>query len=126
MAPWCDWTIRPCRRRGRPAFSTTAIGCWAAGSSPDRRYSATGGAASAAKASGRVDLCQAAAASRAFRGCSLVMRGSIADWETWTGLACPDSGSYVVAGATSPVAIDRDRGEGVYFDQNVWIVHDLR
>jgi hypothetical protein len=53
------------------------------------------------------------------------IRGSIADWERWTGLSFADSGPYVVPTATSPVTIDRERDEGVYFDQNVWIVHDL-
>ena len=56
---------------------------------------------------------------------SMTMRGSVADWTAWTGLAFPDSGDYIVPGATGPVAIDRERDEGVYFDQNVWIVHDL-
>lgn len=56
---------------------------------------------------------------------SMVVRGSIADWESWTGLSFPDSGEYIVPTATSPVAIDRERDEGVYFDQNVWVVHDL-
>jgi hypothetical protein len=39
--------------------------------------------------------------------------------------AFPESGEYVVAGANSPVTIDRERDEGVYFDENVWVVHDL-
>ena len=56
---------------------------------------------------------------------SMTIRGSVADWQTWTGLSFPDSGPYVVKGGTSPVAIDRDRDEGVYFDQNVWVVHEL-
>ncbi|HET9519598.1 MAG TPA: hypothetical protein VFO73_00965 [Candidatus Limnocylindrales bacterium] len=56
---------------------------------------------------------------------SMTMRGSVADWERWTGLALPESGSYVIAGATSPLEIDRERDEGVYHDQNVWMVHDL-
>jgi hypothetical protein len=56
---------------------------------------------------------------------SMTMRGSVGDWEAWTGLAFPESGDYVVPGATGPVAIDRNRDEGIYFDQNVWIVHDL-
>jgi hypothetical protein len=56
---------------------------------------------------------------------SMRIRGSVADWESWTGLSFPDSGEYVVRQATSPVTIDRERDEGVYFDQNVWIVHDL-
>jgi hypothetical protein len=56
---------------------------------------------------------------------SMRISGSIADWEAWTGLSFPDSGRYVVPTATSPVALDRDADEGVYFDENVWIVHDL-
>jgi hypothetical protein len=57
---------------------------------------------------------------------SMTMRGTVADWESWTGLAFPESGDYVVDGATQPVRIDRERDEGVYVDQNVWVVHDLR
>jgi hypothetical protein len=56
---------------------------------------------------------------------SMRIRGSVADWEGWTGLSFPDSGPYVVPTATSPVTIDRERDEGVYFDENVWVVHDL-
>lgn len=56
---------------------------------------------------------------------SMAMRGSVADWERWTGLAFPDSGEYVLEGATQPLRIDRERDEGVYFDQNAWMVHAL-
>jgi len=56
---------------------------------------------------------------------SMEMRGSVADWETWAGMAFPESGLYVVPRATGPVEIDRERDEGVHFDQNVWVVHDL-
>jgi hypothetical protein len=56
---------------------------------------------------------------------SMAMRGTIADWQSWTGLRFPDSGDYVVKGGTSPVRIDVERDEGVYHDQNVWVVHDL-
>ena len=57
---------------------------------------------------------------------SMTMRGTVAQWQDWTGLAFPDSGPYVIEGATSPLTIDRERDEGVYHDQNVWMVHDLR
>jgi hypothetical protein len=57
---------------------------------------------------------------------SMTIRGSVADWETWTGLRFPDSGEYVIAQGTGPVSIDLDRDEGIYHDQNVWVVHDLR
>lgn len=56
---------------------------------------------------------------------SMEIHGSIAEWETWTGLSFPGSGDYILPTATSPVRIDRERDEGVYFDQNVWVVHDL-
>jgi GNAT superfamily N-acetyltransferase len=56
---------------------------------------------------------------------SMTMRGSVADWERWTGMAFPETGSYVVPRATSPVRIDRERDEGVYDDENVWMVHEL-
>lgn len=56
---------------------------------------------------------------------SMTIRGAVADWEAWTGMRFPDSGDYVVEGATQPVAIDRERDEGLYFDQNVWMVHAL-
>lgn len=56
---------------------------------------------------------------------SMRISGSIADWESWTGLRFPDSGTYVVPGALVPVEIDRDRDEGVYVEPNVWMHHQL-
>jgi hypothetical protein len=56
---------------------------------------------------------------------ALIINGSVADWESWTGMAFPESGRYVVPKATQPVTIDRERDEGVYFDENVWMVHDI-
>ncbi len=55
---------------------------------------------------------------------SMTIRGSIADWEAWTGMAFPESGAYVVPLATRPIEIDRDADLGTYHDENVWIVHD--
>lgn len=54
---------------------------------------------------------------------SMRVRGSVAEWEEWTGMAFPDSGTYVVPGALVPVEIDRDRDEGLYVEPNVWMVH---
>jgi hypothetical protein len=56
---------------------------------------------------------------------AMMVRGSVADWESWTGMAFPESGSYVVPRATQPVVIDRERDEGIYYDQNVWMVHNI-
>ena len=54
---------------------------------------------------------------------SMRISGSVADWESWTGMRFPDSGSYVVPGALVPVEIDRERDVGVYVEPNVWMHH---
>ncbi len=56
---------------------------------------------------------------------SMLVTASVAEWETWTGLAFPDTGLYVVPGACAPVEIDREADVGTYHDPNVWIIHDL-
>jgi len=54
---------------------------------------------------------------------SQVIRGSVAEWEQWTGMAFPDSGAYVVPGALGLVHIDRDADQGVYEEDNLWVEH---
>lgn len=54
---------------------------------------------------------------------SMVVTGTVAEWEEWTGMQFPDSGPYVVAGALVPVEIDRERDQGRYAEPNVWVRH---
>ena len=54
---------------------------------------------------------------------SVVIPGTIAEWEQWTGMVFPDAGPYIVPGALVPVEIDRERDEGLYVEPNVWMVH---
>ena len=49
--------------------------------------------------------------------------GTVAEWEQWTEMAFPETGSYVVPGGLVPVEIDRERDEGLYVEPNVWMVH---
>lgn len=56
---------------------------------------------------------------------SMTTVGSVAEWESWTGLTLPERGAYVVPFATNPVEVDRARDRVVYHDANVWVVHDL-
>ena len=56
---------------------------------------------------------------------AMVIAGTVKQWETWTDMRFPDSGSYVVPGALQPVVIDRERDEGRYEDPNVWMRHRL-
>jgi hypothetical protein len=54
---------------------------------------------------------------------SLRISGSVADWESWTGLVFPDSGEYTFPHGLAPVTIDRERDLGLYWEPNVWMVH---
>jgi len=56
---------------------------------------------------------------------SVAISGTVADWERWSGMAFPESGSYVVSGALSPVAINREGDQGVYLEPNVWVCHRI-
>jgi GNAT superfamily N-acetyltransferase len=56
---------------------------------------------------------------------TIVIEGTVENWERWTDMRFPDSGSYVVPGALQPVVIDRERDEGRYDDPNVWMRHPI-
>lgn len=54
---------------------------------------------------------------------TLTVEGTVREWEGWTGMAFPESGSYVVPGALQPVNIDCERDTGRYEDPNYWMKH---
>jgi GNAT superfamily N-acetyltransferase len=54
---------------------------------------------------------------------SMVVSGTIAQWEQWTGMAFPQTGRYVVPGALDLVDIDRERDLGMYDECNAWMQH---
>jgi GNAT superfamily N-acetyltransferase len=54
---------------------------------------------------------------------SMVITGSVAEWETWTGMLFPDSGAYVVPDALDLVSIDREADIGTYIEPNLWMQH---
>ena len=56
---------------------------------------------------------------------SMRISGTVAEWEGWTKMAFPDSGSYIVPGALAPVEVDRERDEAVYVEPNVWMHHEV-
>jgi GNAT superfamily N-acetyltransferase len=56
---------------------------------------------------------------------SMVISGSVEDWEGWTGLRFPESGRYAVPGALQPVELDLEADTGVYVEPNVWMHHSL-
>jgi hypothetical protein len=54
---------------------------------------------------------------------SLLITGSVRDWESWTGLALPESGDYVFPHGLAPLAVDRETDTGTYWEPNVWMIH---
>ncbi len=56
---------------------------------------------------------------------SLRITSTVTDWEDWTGLAFPESGSYWFPGGLTTVSIDRAQDRGRYFEPNVWMHHRL-
>ena len=56
---------------------------------------------------------------------SMLVEGTVAEWEAWTELAFPESGEYVIPGALTTVTIDRTQDIGRYVEPNVWMRHRL-
>jgi hypothetical protein len=56
---------------------------------------------------------------------SLYIDGSVAEWESWTGLAFPESGEYVFPRGLAPLTIDREDDVGRYWEPNVWMRHPV-
>jgi GNAT superfamily N-acetyltransferase len=54
---------------------------------------------------------------------TVTVEGSVRDWESWTGMSFPESGSYIVPEALQPVWIDLERDLGRYEDPNCWMRH---
>ncbi|MGG4221623.1 hypothetical protein ABEW32_25800 [Paenibacillus jamilae] len=46
---------------------------------------------------------------------------TVEQWEEWTGMHFPESGVYVIKGASQPVQIDLSHNVGVYNDPHVWM-----
>jgi GNAT superfamily N-acetyltransferase len=56
---------------------------------------------------------------------SMLVRGTIAQWEKWANMRFPESGTYVVPGALSPIEVDVERDQAVYIEPNVWMLHEV-
>lgn len=56
---------------------------------------------------------------------SMLIAGSVSDWETWTEMRFPQTDNYIVRGALVPVEMDCDMDTGTYIEPNVWMCHDI-
>jgi GNAT superfamily N-acetyltransferase len=54
---------------------------------------------------------------------SMIITGTVAEWEDWTAMAFPETGQYVVPDALDLVTIDHERDRGTYNETNLWMRH---
>jgi len=54
---------------------------------------------------------------------SMLIEGTVSEWEEWTGMLFPASGDYVVPDALGLVHVDRDADRAVYREENLWVEH---
>ncbi len=55
--------------------------------------------------------------------CSMLITGTVPEWEDWTAMAFPETGQYVVPDALDLVAINREQDRGTYAETNLWMRH---
>lgn len=56
-------------------------------------------------------------------GNSMVIPGTVAQWEEWADMPFPVSGDYVVPDALNLVAVDRENDVAIYREENLWMQH---
>jgi hypothetical protein len=54
---------------------------------------------------------------------SMIIIGTVAEWEGWAAMAFPETGQYVVPDALDLVTIDREQDRGTYAESNLWMRH---
>jgi GNAT superfamily N-acetyltransferase len=54
---------------------------------------------------------------------SQTMTGTVEEWEKWTGLALPSSGTYVIPDGLTTLEVDREADQCVYREPNIWLRH---
>lgn len=54
---------------------------------------------------------------------SMVITGTVAEWESWTDMVFPETGAYVVPDALGLVHIDRAKDIGTYVEEGLWVQH---
>ena len=54
---------------------------------------------------------------------SLMITSPVREWEAWTGMAFPETGTYVFPQGLAPLEVDREADVGRYWEPNVWVLH---
>jgi hypothetical protein len=56
---------------------------------------------------------------------SMVIEGTVQEWQEWTGMQFPESGDYIIAEALVPIQIDLEMNVGRYIEPNIWVHHPI-
>ena len=56
---------------------------------------------------------------------SMIICGSVSEWEKWTVSKFTKTGNYYIEGALNDVTIDKEKDSGIYVEPNIWVVHGL-
>ncbi|MFS0862927.1 GNAT family N-acetyltransferase [Fredinandcohnia sp. 179-A 10B2 NHS] len=56
---------------------------------------------------------------------SMIIRGTVEQWESWVGMKFPESGSYIIPAGLVPVEMNIEENIGTYVEPNVWMKHEL-
>ena len=54
---------------------------------------------------------------------SMVVSGTVAEWEEWAGMTFPTTGAYIVPEALNLLDVDRENDHAVYREENLWVQH---
>ncbi|HEY3558020.1 MAG TPA: hypothetical protein VGL05_11175 [Kribbella sp.] len=54
---------------------------------------------------------------------SQTMTGSVADWEKWTKMPFPSTGTYTIPAGLTTLEINREADTGRYTEPNIWLRH---
>ena len=54
---------------------------------------------------------------------SQTMTGTVDDWEKWTKMPFPSTGTYTIPDGLTTLTIDRDADTGTYVEPNIWLQH---
>ncbi|MFC4785871.1 hypothetical protein ACT8ZV_15435 [Nocardioides sp. MAHUQ-72] len=54
---------------------------------------------------------------------SMVISGTVAEWESWAEMPFPASGRYVVPDALNTITVDRAADRATYVEENLWVQH---
>jgi hypothetical protein len=54
---------------------------------------------------------------------SQTMTGTVEDWEKWTKMSFPSTGTYTIPDGLTVLTVDREADLGTYVEPNIWLRH---